>query len=603
MTVVRSDISSLLQPRPRIPKQLPPPRDGKGKGHKGKGGGKGKGSKGKTKSYTFDKRNQCTYGFNDNKKVTLCMKCNAGECRRGDGCPYFHACSARLQNGRPCMQGHAAKDHRGSTWLEFDNYDAASQNYTPEIDTDIHSPSHSQDSSSQTASQPAINPRIASSNFPESASPPFTNTSFQHDSIDSVTIEPFASKPTRLFLDLFAGHSAPLSCAAKAANIDHFSPFDIDFNASCDIMTICLKTYWNLHIQDSLEQFGLLHLAVYILHSGSMMEDPLHWGPKNLLMVFLHSLKTNNDRFRNPKKYTADQILFALPFSNKEVSLAKNNRSTPWHGKNLTANNSLNDAHATSWLLQHANGGSIFSILGHSSNIRPYLQLGRSLFTSWSHGLYRGKRLPDGTFISALTAEYPLAFASAIINIISPWVSQSSLINQDLSTWRTLLTRNPITRGPRITDCAGDISSANWTIPRSKDSFKSLRQTWIKRILQTKLHIKVVDACKRHQSDPFLTEEDILPFLQDTQDFFPSTSLDMSIPDHQPFRLKPLHSLLLISDDPDPNIATLLQEGIPSGAFSQLQPVGLWEPNSKTSSPHRMPWELDQCKPGPWSDA
>jgi len=52
---------------------------------------------------------------NDNKKVTLCMKYNAGECRRGDGCPYFHACSARLQNGRPCMQGHAAKDHRGST--------------------------------------------------------------------------------------------------------------------------------------------------------------------------------------------------------------------------------------------------------------------------------------------------------------------------------------------------------------------------------------------------------------------------------------------------------------------------------------------------------
>ena len=84
MTVVRSDISSLLQPRPRIPKQLPPPRDPRGKGHKGKGGGKGKNGKGKTKSFTFDKKNQCTYGFNDNKKVTLCMKYNAGECKRGE---------------------------------------------------------------------------------------------------------------------------------------------------------------------------------------------------------------------------------------------------------------------------------------------------------------------------------------------------------------------------------------------------------------------------------------------------------------------------------------------------------------------------------------
>ena len=42
--------------------------------------------------------------FGNNQKVTLCMKFNAGECRRGDSCHYFHACSARLQNGRPCVQ-------------------------------------------------------------------------------------------------------------------------------------------------------------------------------------------------------------------------------------------------------------------------------------------------------------------------------------------------------------------------------------------------------------------------------------------------------------------------------------------------------------------
>ena len=105
-----------------------------------------------------------------------------------------------------------------------------------------------------------------------------------------------------------------------------------------------------------------------------------------------------------------------------------------------------------------------------------------------NHMDFRGKRLPDGSYVSALTAEYPSALASAIINIISPWVSQSSLMNQDLSTWRTLLSKNPITRGPRITDGAGGNSSAIWTIPASKDFFKSLRQTWIKRILQNKLY-------------------------------------------------------------------------------------------------------------------
>ena len=74
---------------------------------------------------------------------------------------------------------------------------------------------------------------------------------------------------------------------------------------------------------------------------------------------------------------------------------------------------------------------------------------------------FRGKRLPDGSYVSALTAEYPSGFASAVINIISPWVTKSALMNQDLSKWRSLLSRNPISKGPRITDGAGDASSAN----------------------------------------------------------------------------------------------------------------------------------------------
>ena len=40
----------------------------------------------------------------------------------------------------------------------------------------------------------------------------------------------------RFFLDLFAGHSAALTVAAKAANLDHFCPFDIEFNHLCNIL-------------------------------------------------------------------------------------------------------------------------------------------------------------------------------------------------------------------------------------------------------------------------------------------------------------------------------------------------------------------------------
>ena len=49
--------------------------------------------------------------------------------------------------------------------------------------------------------------------------------------------------------------------------------------------------------------------------------------------------------------------------------------------------------------------------------------------------------------------------------------------------------------------------------------------------------------------------------------------MDRTIPKFQPFHLKLFHTLLMIlSQDPDANIASLLQEGIPSGAFAPLHP-------------------------------
>ena len=138
--------------------------------------------------------------------------------------------------------------------------------------------------------------------------------------------------------------------------------------------------------------------------------------------------------------------------------------------------------------------------------------------THCNHFDIRGKRLPDGPVISALTAEYPSKLASAIIEIIRARVSQSSSsFNQDLTQWKTLLTKRPISRGPRITDGAGNNSSANWTIPMSQDIFKEVRKRWVTRILNNHFHSHFVQACLSHQPNPFITDEEILPFLQDLQ--------------------------------------------------------------------------------------
>ena len=106
----------------------------------------------------------------------------------------------------------------------------------PEIVNDIKPQQYLQDPTSDPTPPPSVPPPLTLfTSTEDSSSPPSDVTSQQHQT-NSEVAEPFYSKPIRLFLDLFAGHSAPLSCAAKAMNIDHFSPFDIEFNATCDIL-------------------------------------------------------------------------------------------------------------------------------------------------------------------------------------------------------------------------------------------------------------------------------------------------------------------------------------------------------------------------------
>ena len=106
----------------------------------------------------------------------------------------------------------------------------------PEIVNDINPQQYIQDPTSDPTPPPSVPPPLTLfTSTEDSSSPPSDVTSQQHQT-NSEVAEPFYSKPIRLFLDLFAGHSAPLSCAAKAMNIDHFSPFDIEFNATCDIL-------------------------------------------------------------------------------------------------------------------------------------------------------------------------------------------------------------------------------------------------------------------------------------------------------------------------------------------------------------------------------
>ena len=164
------------------------------------------------------------------------MKFNARECRRGSECHYHHGCAFRLGNGRPCIkttQQRITKDppdsrihHQQS--LRFQMPKPACQFpriYGPRTKTsDFYQP-HCHTITSDVTPNPTAIPEILSMHIPQSTHYkmifPACHLLITHQ---------------RFFLDLFASHSAPLTLAAKAANLDHFCPFDIEFNHLCNIL-------------------------------------------------------------------------------------------------------------------------------------------------------------------------------------------------------------------------------------------------------------------------------------------------------------------------------------------------------------------------------
>lgn len=267
------------------------------------------------------------------------MKYNAGECKR-DNCHYFHACSIRLPSGRPCMQNHAAKDHRGSTWLgDIDPDLQSSEPHLQNSYSTIHHPEapnlYLTDSDQSTSSLPT--PVLPTSNntsttiteasfdspslFTTSVSTPSTlpNTSDSNrqSNINTPSATTQASQPIRLFLDFFAGHGAPLLRSHRSQHWS-FYPFDIEFDHTCDILN-------NDHIENPLK----------LAHSG------LIGAIRSAPPCRLYSSLRKNDGGPPPlRSNRVQRDTFSSQFSNKEVLQDKNNLSILWPGRNNLTNSS-----------------------------------------------------------------------------------------------------------------------------------------------------------------------------------------------------------------------------------------------------------------------
>ena len=110
--------------------------------------------------------------------------------------------------------------------------------------------------------------------------------------------------------------------------------------------------------------------------------------------------------------------------------------------------------------------------------------------------------------------------------------------------------------------------------------------------LRHQLHSKFAEACKRHQPEPFISDDDIIPFIQDITDSFPSHSFDLSIPPRQPFDLSYFTPYCYSPKMQIQTLPNFSKKAYPQGLFPKYN-LGLWEPNTKIQDD--VP-DLQMCK-------
>ena len=190
-----------------------------------------------------------------------------------------------------------------------------------------------------------------------------------------------------------------------------------------------------------------------------------------------------------------------------------------------------------------------------------------------------GARLPDGTFLSRLTAEYPVLLAEALASIISPYVSHDGHV-LPLHNWRDILPSQlewPLHQS-RVEDGGGLPSTACHFSAGSKDPLQHLRKRWFTRLCDSKHCLKITAAltsgCK---GDP-LSSDELSPYISDLLDFLglPPGDHLLTVPPGQPFRLDLWLAMARHLQDPDGEFLSMLKTGVPLGVNEALSPSPAW---------------------------
>ena len=209
-----------------------------------------------------------------------------------------------------------------------------------------------------------------------------------------------------------------------------------------------------------------------------------------------------------------------------------------------------------------------------------------------SHQTIVGQFNQAGDFLSKETACYPIALAQAFAARVAPLLSNHA---GDIP-WNQRQTVIPIKTPdafPRSQEDGGGLfSQPDWSqsgrsVP---DSFAALRKSWLNRIISQRLDKKLLAFCQLESSDPPFSDEDLLPFRQDLEQFLVANSQtpDWQVREHQPMCLNILKSLSLIMQDEDRTLFDSLINGVSTGFQNDIPLSGCFPRNDRPADPSSM---------------
>ena len=201
---------------------------------------------------------------------------------------------------------------------------------------------------------------------------------------------------------------------------------------------------------------------------------------------------------------------------------------------------------------------------------------GKCNHPSGTHEAIAGVRLPDGSFKSRQTAEYPATLCDMFATIVSPLCqSTASILTLEEAT-QAIPVKTLHDLPVSYEDGGGLRSQPDWSRPFrvETDVFCTLRKAWMQHILKNRLHHKIYQFLQSDSTDPPFSEDDITPFREMLSNFLTEAGLPVSwvIRDDQPLHLDILSQLSQLMHDADSTLFPFLIRGVTTGIEDDVPP-------------------------------